>query len=261
MTPSDSPPNILDHSAISGSYLFPQQRYIDDPFLVEVGDVELRCFRKIIDPDRHTIVHFHGNGEAAHDYLAMADALTAFGLNSLFVEYREYGGSTGKAQLAAMLGDGEAVMNAAGLSADKVIAFGRSVGSLYAIELAHRQPKIAGLILESGIARPAERFLMHADLAAAQLHPEDILREADRLFNHQDKLSGYHGPLLVLHTENDGLVDISHAEQNFQWAASATEAKTFVRFAMGDHNSILAVNQAEYFKAVREFIETQVAGQ
>ena len=111
------------------------------------------------------------------------------------------------------------------------------------------------------IARPADRFLMYADLAAAQMQPEDVLREADRHFNHQKKLEGYRGPLLVLHTENDGLVDIAHAEQNFQWAASSAEAKKLVRFANGDHNSILAVNHAEYFRAVKEFLETQVTGQ
>ena len=55
--------SILDHPAISGRYLFPQPRYVDDPFMVEVAGTELACYRRIIDPDKFTVVHFHGNGE------------------------------------------------------------------------------------------------------------------------------------------------------------------------------------------------------
>jgi pimeloyl-ACP methyl ester carboxylesterase len=152
-------PSILDHSAISGCYLFPQSRQIDDPFVVQVAGAELACYRKIVDPTAFTMVHFHGNGEAVADYVPwLARELAALGLNSLFVEYRQYGGSTGKARLVEMLGDGETVIAAAGIAPDKAIAFGRSIGSLYAIELVHRQPTVAGLILESGIADPCERF-------------------------------------------------------------------------------------------------------
>ena len=94
--------SILDHPAISGRYLFPQPRYVDDPFFVEVAGAELACYRRIIDPDKFTMVHFHGNGEAVADYIPdMAEVFADLGLNSLFVEYREYGGSTGLAQLVA----------------------------------------------------------------------------------------------------------------------------------------------------------------
>ena len=61
--------SILDHPAISGKYLFPQDRFVDDPFLVDVQGAELACFRKIVDPDGFTMIHFHGNGEAVADYL------------------------------------------------------------------------------------------------------------------------------------------------------------------------------------------------
>jgi len=52
------------HPAISGRYLFPQQRYVDDPFMVQATGAELACYRKTIDPGKFTMVYFHGNGEA-----------------------------------------------------------------------------------------------------------------------------------------------------------------------------------------------------
>ena len=246
--------SILDHPAISGHYLFPQPRYVDDTFMVEVAGAELACYRRIIDPDKFTMVHFHGNGEAVADYIPdMADIFADLGLNSLFVEYREYGDSTGQAQLVAMLGDGEAAIKAAGLAPERVIAFGRSIGSLYAIELVHRQPAVAGLILESGIADASERFLTYADLTAAGVSESDVVAEVKRHFNHKKKLSRYKNPLLILHTENDGLIDISHAERNHRWAGSTQ--KRLVRFPLGNHNTIFGINAREYLAAIRSFVD------
>lgn len=246
--------SILDHPAISGRYLFPQDRFVGKPFMVAVEEVELACYRRIVDPDAFTMIHLHGNGEAVADYLPyLADWFAEMGLNSLFIEYRECGGSTGKAQLVAMLGDGEAALKAAGLVPEKVIVFGRSIGSLYAIELADRQPTIAGLIIESGIADPSERFLTYADLEAAGVEEADVLAEVELYFSHQMKLSEYENPLLILHTENDGLIDISHAERNHEWAGSAQ--KRFVRFSHGNHNTIFRANLTEYMDAVAEFVK------
>lgn len=244
--------SILDHPAVSGRYLFPQPRYLDNPFIVEVAGAELACYRKTIDPGNLTVVHFHGNGEAVADYIPdMAEVFADLGLNSLFVEYREYGASTGQARLVAMLGDGEAAIKAADLTPERVIAFGRSIGSLYAIELVHRQSAVAGLILESGIADPSERFLTYADLTAAEVTESGVIAEVERHFNHKKKLSGYENPLLLLHTEHDGLIDISHAERNYQWAGSSQ--KRLVRFPCGNHNTIFGMNMRKYVAAVADF--------
>lgn len=245
--------NILDHPAISGCYLFPQRRSVINPFMVQVTGAELACYRRIIDPDGFTLMHFHGNGESVADYIPwMADVLSDLGINSLFVEYRQYGASTGKAQLVAMLGDGNAVLAPAGIVPERTIAFGRSIGSLYAIELAHRQPALAGLILESGIANPSQRFLAYADLSATGVSEAQVYAEANKKFDHQLKLSGYKNPLLVMHAEQDTLIDISHAERNYDWSASSS--KRLVRFPSGDHNSILQANRIEYLKALKEFV-------
>jgi pimeloyl-ACP methyl ester carboxylesterase len=247
--------SLLDHPAISGNYLFPQSRHVNDPFVVRAECADLACYRQVVDPSKFTMVHFHGNGEAVADYVPdMVDVFTGLGLNSLFVEYQEYGGSTGKAGLVAMLGDGEAAIKAAQLAPEKVIAFGRSIGSLYAIELVHRQPTIAGLILESGIADPSERFLTYADLSAAGLDEADVLAETKRYFDHKKKLAEYRNPLLVMHTEKDGLIDISHAERNHKWAGSSQ--KKLLRFALGNHNTILGANWKEYWDAVSNFAKS-----
>ena len=54
-SPGDS---ILDHPAISGHYLFPQPRCVEDPFMVQATGAELACYRKVIDPGKFTLVSF-----------------------------------------------------------------------------------------------------------------------------------------------------------------------------------------------------------
>jgi pimeloyl-ACP methyl ester carboxylesterase len=250
--------SVLNLPAISGRYLFPQPRRVREPFRVSVPGAELLCYRQFVDSDAWTLVHFHGNGEAVADYVPwFPDAVAEMGLNSLLVEYRAYGGSSGRAELVSMLDDGEAALEAAGIVPEKAIAFGRSIGSLYAIELAHRQPTLAGLILESGIADPSERFLTYADLKGTNISYDDVVAEAHRHFNHETKLGGYANPLLILHTENDGLVDISHAQRNHDWAAS--QQKRIVRFRLGNHNTILQANEEQYREAVEEFVRLVTA--
>jgi pimeloyl-ACP methyl ester carboxylesterase len=110
------------------------------------------------------------------------------------------------------------------------------------------------LIIESGIADPAERFLTYADLKSAGIEDADVHVEVQRYFNHKQKLSGFTNPLLILHTEHDGLIDISHAERNHEWAGSAQ--KQLVRFPNGNHNTILRANLTEYRAAVGEFVRS-----
>lgn len=245
--------SILDHPAISGRYLFPQARYVADPFVVRVVGAQLNCCLRRSNSSAFTMIYFHGNGEAVADYVPwLADEFAALGLNSLFVEYRAYGRSTGHAQLVSMLGDGEAALKAAGVDPKRAIAFGRSLGSLYAIELARRQPALAGLVLESGIADLTERLLAYADLDGTSITAAEVAAEVHRHFNHEAKLSGYRNPLLVMHAEQDCLVDVSHAERNYQWCAG--KWKRLLRLPNGNHNSILVANCIEYFEALRDFV-------
>ncbi len=80
-----------------------------------------------------------------------------------------------------------------------------------------------------------------------------MVAEVERHFNHEKKLSEYKNPLLILHTENDGLIDISHAERNHQWAGSTQ--KRLLRFPFGNHNTIFGTNMKEYLAAVGDFVD------
>jgi hypothetical protein len=56
-----------------------------------------------------------------------------------------------------------------------------------------------------------------------------------------------------MHTRNDDLVSVSHAERLHAWA---NEPKELLVFERGDHNTILSVNQEACFAAVGVFVRS-----
>ena len=62
-----------------------------------------------------------------------------------------------------MLDDVELIVRASGVPPERIIFFGRSLGSLYALHGAARYPRAAGLIIESGLADPLERILVRIE--------------------------------------------------------------------------------------------------
>lgn len=249
--------SLIDHPTLSERYFFPRPGPLDDAVMVTAADgvSRLACWRAAphASADALTVLHFHGNGEIVADHLPeLADALLDLGVNVLFAEYRGYGASTGQPTLGAILDDAEAVLAASGCRPARVVAFGRSLGSFCAIELAARHPDLGGVILDSSIADPLERILLRVspgELGATRAELEaDVFARLD----HRRKLASYPGPLLVLHAAHDSMVPASHAERNAQWGGG-TE-KRLVLLPHGDHNSILSENRAAYFQAVAGFL-------
>ena len=244
--------NILDHPLISERYFFPRKGYFDDPFWVDCGDAKLACSYHEIDPAAKTLIHFHGNGEIVDDWQGdFVRLIQQMGCNVFLAELRGYGQSSGEPQLGKMLADVVPTVQALQRPASELIFFGRSVGSIFAIEAAAQFPAAAGLILESGVADVMERLLLRVTPAELGVSVAEFKSVIAQNLNHQDKLKNFSGPVLVMHTQNDGLVGVSHGERLYQWAAGRKQLKIFPH---GNHNDIMFVNAREYFSLVADFI-------
>ena len=248
--------NIADDDIITARYFFPRDASPDNVELVDVGDAELACHHADSGHEL-TVIHFHGNGEVVADYVpGFAQQFDQLGTNTFFAEYRGYGGSTGTPRLGAMLDDVDAIRRAVDAPDDRIVVFGRSIGSIYAIEFASRFPDVGGLVLESGIADVLERILLRVEPEALGTTRQAMETEFSRLFDHRDKLGSYGGPTLVMHAIGDHLVDYSHAERNAEWAGGDTR---LVGFERGNHNTIFPANQTAYLEELRQFFEAIAA--
>jgi fermentation-respiration switch protein FrsA (DUF1100 family) len=247
------PETILDHPIVSSRYFYPRAVSLPNPHWVTAADgSRLACYYQAVDPQAPTVVYFHGNGEVVADYLPdFADWITRAGCNVLLAEYRGYGMSTGRPALAGMLQDVPAILHSLGVADRQLVLFGRSLGSLYAVHGVFKRPRIAGLILESGVAEIGQRFFLRLQPHELGRSREDLRSELMHYFDHAAKLRGFQGRTLVLHTRHDELIDVRHAEMLY---AAAPEPKTLHIFEQGGHNDIFFWNRQVYMRLVEEFL-------
>jgi fermentation-respiration switch protein FrsA (DUF1100 family) len=152
-----------------------------------------------------------------------------------------------------MLDDVKATLAALQLPPQELIIFGRSVGAIFALEAVRLFPDVAGLVIESGIADVRERLLLRVRPQELGVSLTEFDATVDAHLNQQRKIAAYPGPVLVMHTRNDGLVSAQHAEKLYQWAPGRKELKIFPQ---GNHNDIMFVNSREYFSTLERFIAT-----
>lgn len=243
--------SILDHALICQRYFFPRDERAPHTRDVEVNGHTLRCVHEVFDKRWPTLLYFHGNGEVVADYVPDFVALMKqLCFNVFLAEYRGYGGSGGDPALVAMLDDVEVLAAATGVAPEQLIIFGRSIGSLYAIDLASKLPNAAGLIIESGIANILERILLRASPQELGATIEQLEQACQAHFDHERKLASYKGPTLFLHARWDHLVGVEHAQQNYQWSKSPD--KKLIELPHGDHNSVFGQNFTAYMGALIE---------
>jgi pimeloyl-ACP methyl ester carboxylesterase len=243
---------IIDHPLLASRAFFPRPARPAEVFPVETSGAVLACYRAAPHAEALTAIHFHGNGEVVADYVpGFVNLLVDLGVNVVLAEYRGYGGSTGKPTLGGLLDDAEAVLAAIRVPAERVIAFGRSMGSYAAIELAGRH-RLAGLVIDSGIADAMERILLRVSPQELGVSRAALVAEVKQLLDHERKLARHRAPILVMHAVRDDLVDASHAVRLASWAAS--DDKELVLFPRGGHNDLFSQNREQYVDALRGFV-------
>jgi pimeloyl-ACP methyl ester carboxylesterase len=245
--------SVLNDPLLNGRYFFPRPARFPAPLWVQADGAELACAFHPVEGADLTVVHFHGNGEVVRDWLeeGFPQRFEALGCSLLLAEYRGYGMSSGQPALGRMLDDAVKVIEAADLPPERLVLFGRSVGSIFAIHAASRFPDVAGLILESAIADPLERLLLRLDPSELDLTPAAFAEEVRAQLDHRRKMAAYPGPVLVLHARFDDLVPVTHGERLAEWATGPTTVRLFER---GHHNTVLAENDAAYFEAIAGFL-------
>ena len=193
-----------------------------------------------------TVLLFHGNaGNISHriDYAKMFYAL---GYNTLLVDYRGFGESTGEPSEQGTYRDALAswqwLTATQGVQAADIVIFGESLGGGIATWLAARQVPRA-LIL-------ASTFTSIADLGA-QVYPWLPVHWISRIhYNNLGNLDKIRTPLLVAHSPADELIPYTHGRRLYE---AAQVPKTFLQLS-GGHNEGFVFARDEWVEAVRVFL-------
>ncbi|MDB9313177.1 alpha/beta fold hydrolase [Spirulina sp. CS-785/01] len=203
------------------------------------------------------ILFFHGNGELAADYHALAEFFTDRKMTFCVVDYRGYGRSEGTPTASNLLADAHPIFKAFSqilaehdLNPAKRYVMGRSLGSVPAIELAyHYGEDLDGLIVESGFV---DTYSLIQRLGGSCPEFDDNLEG----FGNGRKLLTCTLPTLILHGEEDTLIPITEAEELYSCCAS--DDKFLRRIPQAGHNTVMVVGMAEgepiYFDTLQRFI-------
>ncbi|MBZ5522660.1 MAG: alpha/beta hydrolase [Acidobacteriia bacterium] len=189
---------------------------------------------------RYTLLVSHGNAEDLGDDRYWLEGLRQAGFGVFAFDYEGYGTSQGKPSEQGAYEDEDAaydyLVGVLGVRPDRLVIFGRSIGSGPAVYLASRKPA-AALILQSPFVS-AFRVLTHVPLLPF-----------DRFPNYK-RIGHVRCPLLVIHGTADSVIPIWHGQKLYDLAR---EPKNHFWVPGADHNDLDAVAGESYGKALQKF--------
>jgi hypothetical protein len=188
------------------------------------------------------IVYFGGNAEEVSWMLGPA-ARNVPGSGWLLVDHRGYGASAGAPSEQALASDAIEWFDHAKqrLNAQRIVAFGRSLGSGVAVQLAAARP-VAAVILVTpfdSLTNVARHHYPYLPVSWMLKHPFDSLGRAPAIA----------APLLCLVAERDEVIPVVHSRRLFDaWKGP----KRWVELGGAGHNSTDDV--PAFWQAIREFL-------
>ncbi len=208
-------------------------------------------------PTNKLLIYFHGNshkGSAAlSDNAEHAVRLSNLGASVLLFDYRGFGASSPTyISQKSIFEDVDSVVRYAtdnmGVPIQQIVFYGHSLGGAAATEAAVRNPKAAGLILESTFT--SIYAMSRGEWEYRILPLKWILNDH---FDNLDKISGIHLPKLFIYGTADSAVPPAMMQQLYE---SAPEPKQLLVIEGGGHDSDARVGGTRYTSPVREFIQS-----
>ena len=172
-------------------------------------------------------IYFHGNGGSLPERTERIRQLNGLGLSVLAVEYRGFGATAGRPSEQGFARDADAAygyVRGLGISPNKIILYGESLGTGVATALAARRA-VAGVILDAP-------FSSAVDVAADRywMFPVPLLMRDQ--FRSDLAISKLDMPVLILHGEQDEVVPIEYGQR---LSALGGDNVTFVPIAQAGH--------------------------
>jgi hypothetical protein len=172
------------------------------------------------------VIFFHGTPGTLPGAVSSLSDLAQAGFGVLAIDYRGYGGSSGRPSEAGLRADARAAFDFVRAAAPRtpIVAFGESLGTGVAVDLARERP-LAGLLLNSPFASIADHFALHLPPLPYRL----LLTER---FDSEAEIAGVGIPVMILAGTADDVTVIGEARRLF---AAAREPKRMIEVSGAGH--------------------------
>ena len=218
--------------------------YNDSPEVLKITTASGKKISAIYLPNpaaKFTLLVSHGNAEDLGDDRYWLDDLRHSGFSVFAYDYEGYGTSEGRATEKAAYEDEAAAYEFLAVDLktppDRIIIFGRSVGTGPAAYIAARRPS-AGLILQSPF------------LSAFRVLTRVPLLPFDKFPNYK-YIRHVHSPVLIMHSRGDSVIAFWHGQKMFDLA---NQPKHSFWAQNADHNDMDSAQG--YMEALQAFAAT-----
>ena len=151
--------------------------------------------------DYKTILFLHGNAGSLEDRIYKLNFLGNLDVNFLIIAWRGYSGSSGKPSEFGLYQDAKSALNwlnSKGITDDKIVLYGESLGTSVAIEVGQNR-NFAGIILEAPFTSMIDIGKKHYPFFPVKL----LLKDK---YVSKNKIKNIKSPVLVMHGKEDKIV-------------------------------------------------------
>jgi uncharacterized protein len=207
--------------------------------------LDLIAWYKPAPAGRPTILYFHGNGGSVS---TRWDKNTVYGekFGVLAVDYRGYGGNPGTPSEESFVADGHVAYDwlvSQGISSDKILMLGESIGTGVAVQVTAAKP-VRAIALEAPYANAVDIGAERYWFMPVRLLMKDQFRSADHI-------KQIKAPLFIIHGNKDRVVPFAQGRKLFELA---NEPKQFIEVPDAGHGMI---GDEAIWRRVLEFFEAQ----
>ncbi|MCU0805928.1 MAG: lysophospholipase [Burkholderiales bacterium] len=196
-----------------------------------------------------TVLYLHGVRWSLSNNLFRIARWHQMGFDVLAIDYRGFGKSDGELPSEAQTyADAQAAwdyLRSRVPDASKRFVYGHSLGGAVAIELATRNPDIAGLVVESSFTS----MQAMAELQGYGFLPVGLV--LTERYDSLSKIASVRAPVLFIHGTGDRFVPHAMSEALF---AAASEPKRLVLVDGASHSNVSGYAFDRYAAAVRELV-------
>jgi len=173
-------------------------------------NIILKGWFHLKDPKKKTILFFHGNAGTLDSRIYKLNFLGNLDVNFLIIAWRGYSGNSGKPSEFGLYQDAKSALNwlnSKGITEDKIILYGESLGTSVAIEVGQNKD-FAGIILEAPFTSMIDIGKKHYPFFPVKFLLKDKYESVKKVKNLKS-------PLLVMHGKKDKIVPFYMGEKIF----------------------------------------------
>ncbi|WP_414577284.1 alpha/beta hydrolase [Anabaena sp. CCY 9402-a] len=203
-------------------------------------------------PNAKVLLYLHGNGKNISANLSHAHRFYQLGFSVLLIDYRGYGRSEGSfPNEMNVYQDAETAWNylvqQRQIPPKQIFLYGHSLGGAVAIDLALKQPKAAGLIVEGSFTSVRD-VIDYRNMF--RLFPVNLL--LTQRFESIEKIPQLKMPILFIHGTADSTIPAFMSQKLY---AVAPEPKKLILVQGADHNDVGKVAGMQYLQWVEAFVQ------